>query len=152
MAIRSAQNHPRVVTDRQSGVPAWLQWPCSLPSAVPTPMETVCHGPPPLAGRLSCQSLRRNAVRGLVTSSAHAEGHPVDDGEALGSLRILQSHNHSACCGQLSVTRGLSHAGSASAVGSVATLQPAGVGQFQATQVSNNTIGASLTMDAHDAR
>ena len=51
-----------------------------MPSEMPTPMETICHGPLPLAGRLSCQSLRRNAVRGLVTSSAQLEGHPLQRG------------------------------------------------------------------------
>lgn len=55
-------------------------------AAMPTPLETVSHGPLLLAGRLSCQSLRRNATRGLVTSSAQPEGRTVQWGQ------ILESH------------------------------------------------------------
>lgn len=127
--------------------------PC--PGAKPTPMETVCHGPLPLAGRLSfaCPFGVMQYGACLVTSSAQPEGHPAQDdghcfarlryiiasGHGGGALESVEFHNQIACCVQLSLTSRLQSCRISGCCGEIAWEQS------QATQPSNNTIGASLT-------
>jgi hypothetical protein len=73
-------------------------------------LSVMAHGPLPLAGRLSCQSLRRNAVRGgLGDFICSPSGHPIlyktmGTAPLASSGTLSESHSNSACCVQLSFT------------------------------------------------